>query len=176
MGTIDSGQNFIDLEYGNIGGADSTDKSWAMYPLTRTLRGQVPADLATGVAGTFVIGAPNVAQNPYGGNSVTTQFRVVAARVISPGALTSDSTNFATFTINRYPSAGTTATAVSVISTTPTGTGTLVVGQRVAMSLTAANTMMDQNGTLVCVVGKSNATGVTVLAGTVVEVDVAPVA
>ncbi len=115
MGTIDSGLSLMDQAFGSIGGSDSTDKSWAMYPLTRTLRTMIPADLAATVAGTFTIGSPNIATNPFGGNSVTTQFRVVAARIVSPGALTADSTNYKVLTINRYASTGTTATAVSVI-------------------------------------------------------------
>ncbi len=174
MGNIASGLALVDHEYGAMGGEDSTDRTWAMYKLTRTLRCTIPVDLAATVAGTFVLGSPKLVTNPYGGGAVTTQFRVTALRIVSSGALTADSTNYKVFTINRYASTGTTATALCAISTQPAGTGTLVIGQVVNLTVTAANAVMDQNGSVVLIIGSSGS-GVTLPAGTVVEADGCPV-
>jgi hypothetical protein len=174
MGNVSSGLALIDQEYGAVGGEDSTDRSWASYKLQQTIRTMTPAALAATVAGTFVLGSPRVATNPYGGNSVTTQFRVVGLRAVFPGGVTADSTNFKVLTVNRYPSAGTTATAVAVMSTTPASSGTVVIGQCVNFTITAANAVLDQNGSLVLIVGSSG-DGVSLPAGTVVEADLIPV-
>ncbi len=173
MGTIGTALELHDLLYANIGGVDGTDRSWATSLLRQTLRTTVTADLSATVGATLVLGRPTVPTTPFGGSTVTTTFRVIGARLNSGGTLTADSTNYGVVTINSYPQAGTTATAVSVITTNTAGTGSLVVAQSVDMTITAANAQLAAGGTLAVVI--SGAAGsVTIKAGTVIEVDVIP--
>lgn len=175
MGTIQNGQDLLDVEYAGLGGVDGTDRTYAARPWTQTLRAAVAADLATTAGATIAIGAPRIPTNPFGGTAVSARFRVVGGRVTFGAGVTAHDTNNAVITVNHYTSAGTSSTAALVATTSTTGTGTVVAAQVVPMGLTAANATMAADGTLAVVITKGG-TGVTLPAGTAIEVDVIPVA
>jgi len=173
MGTINNGQDLVDQNYAAIGGIDGADRSWAMQPLVRTLRGQVAADMATTAGGTIMLGGPRVATNPYGGSPVAQRYRVAGWRVIFGAAVTADNANNAVVTLNSYNTNGTSPTAVGTV-TTNLATGNVVAGQAVDGLITAAAAVGPSNGNFGVVVTKGG-TGVTLPAGTCIEVDLVPV-
>ncbi len=174
MGTIGTGTELLDAEYARIGGIDGSDRTYSARLWTQTLRATVAADMTGVGGGTVALGQPKFPTSPFGGAAVSGRFRIVGGRVIFPAPLIASDTNNATLTVNWYPPTGTTATAALTITTSTTGTGTVNLGQVVALTLTAANAGMVADGTLVLSVTKGG-TGVTLNAGTTVEVDVVAV-
>lgn len=178
MGTIQNGLELVDVEYAGLGGVDGTDRSYAGRLWTQTLRAAVAADLATTAGATIAMGAPRIPTYPFGGSTVSARFRVVGARVVFGGGVTASDAANAVLTVTHYTSAGGSATAAAAATTATVGgggTGTVVAGQVATFVLTAANATMAVDGTLALVVTKTGA-GVTLPAGTVVEVDVVPIA
>ena len=178
MGTINNGQELLDVAYAAIGGVDGTDRSYSARPWTQTLRAAIAADLATTTGATVAIGSPRIPTAPFGGSAVSARFRVIGGRVtFGAGVTASDAAN-AVITVNHYTAAGGSATGVLAITTATVGgggTGTVVAAQVVPMGLTAASSLMAADGSLAVVVTKTGA-GVTLPAGTAIEVDVVPVA
>lgn len=174
MGQVGSGLELLDTLWSRLGGLDGADRTWAMYPQVKTLRGIVGTATAAGSACQVAIGSPTLPTNPFGGSAVTTQFRVVGWRVQLPAALTAHDTDYATLTLNHYTSAGGSATAVGAMSTTIAGTGNLAAYEVETGSVTAANALMPAGGTLGCVITKAGS-GVAIPAQTVIEVDVVPI-
>lgn len=173
MGTIQNGADLLDVEYAAIGGVDGTDRTYSARPWIQTHRAAVAADLATTAGATIAIGAPRIPTSPFGGSPVSARFRIVGGRVTFGAAVTASDTANAVITVNHYTSAGTSATAALAL-TTNTTTGSVVAAQVVPMTLTAANATMVADGTLAVVVTKNGA-GVTLPAGTAIEVDVVPI-
>lgn len=178
MGTIQNGLDLVDVEYAGLGGVDGTDRSYAGRPWTQTLRAAVPADLATTAGATIAMGAPRIPTYPFGGAVVAARFRVASARVVFGGGVTASDAANAVLTVTHYTSAGASPTAAAAITTATVGgggTGTVVAGQVASLVVTGANATMAVDGTIALVVTKTGA-GVTLPAGTVVEVDLVPVA
>lgn len=178
MGTIQNGTDLVDATYAALAGVDGIDRSYAGRLWTQTLRAAVAADLATTAGATIAMGAPRIPTYPFGGAAVSARYRIVGGRVVFGAGVTASDAANAVLTVTHYTSAGASATAAAAISTATTGsggTGTVVAGQVVSLVVTAANATMATDGTLALVVTKTGA-GVTLPAGTVVEVDVVPVA
>lgn len=178
MGTIQNGTDLVDATNAALGGVDGTDRSYAGRLWTQTLRAAVAADLATTAGATIAIGAPRIPTYPFGGAAVSARFRVVGGRVVFAAGVTASDAANAVLTVTHYTATGGSPTAVAAISTATTasgGTGTVVAGQAASLTVTAANATMAVDGTLALVVTKTGA-GVTLPAGTCVEVDVVPIA
>jgi|SRR6478736_2127505 len=173
MGTIQNGTDLLDVEYAGLGGVDGTDRTYSARPWIQTHRAAVAADLATTAGATIAFGAPRLPTSPLGGLPVSARFRVIGGRVTFGAGVTASDTANAVITVNHYTPSGGSATPVLAV-TTNTATGTVVAAQVVSMTLTPANALMVADGTLAVVVTKNGA-GVTLPAGTAIEVDVVPV-
>lgn len=175
MGILSDGQNVRDALQGLLAGNDGADRSRIsdLHVKTVTALSSTAAATAANPMVEVPIYAPQVVTQP-DGSAASSAFKIVGATITSAGAITADNTNYATFAVNTYTSAGATKTVAASLATTTTGSGTFAAFQTIAMSLTAANVIVPAGGCITVEVTKA-ASGVVVTAGACFTVFLEPV-
>lgn len=135
--------------YGLFSGLDSTDETMLKNLLYRQVATCRLFDAAT--AGTAMT------VTPFFRNHTGVNLRVISAHVVAPVAVATDETDYVTFNLARYTSAGGSATAVGANTTNAAGFGALVAFAPEALTLTAANVILADGGVLTAAVAKAAA-------------------
>lgn len=143
--------------YGLFSGLDSTDETMLKNLLYRQVATCALFDAAT--AGTAMT------VTPFWRNHTGSNMRVVSAHVVAPVAVTVGETDYVTFNLAKYTSAGASATAVASGATNAAGLGALVAFAPEALTLVAAAVVVADGGVLTAAVAKA-ASGKAITAAT----------
>ena len=143
--------------YGLFSGLDSTDETMLKNLLYRQVATCALFDAAT--AGTAMTVTPFF-RNYTGGN-----LRVISAHVVVPVTVAVQETDYVTFNLAKYTSAGASAPAVAANTTNAAGFGAIAAFAPEALTLVAAAVVLADGGVLTAAVAKAGS-GTAITAAT----------